>query len=339
MTALLGGHVQAVLTNYSEAVEQLHAGTVRALASASLKRIPPLPDVPTVDELGYKGYNVEVWFGVMAPAKTPKEATAQLASWFQAALKAPELTPRLLKLGLYPVGTCLDDFAKHIRSQYDEYGRIIRDAGIKAGNERLSAAAEPRYDRHRAGHDPFGDDDERPAARNQPAKPPGRRGVAIGRRLARSPARAGAERRGILPQDPGPAPDRLSGRQRLRHLWPRGRAPSRQAHPRQSDRHPGEPAGRRQPDGGEFPLQRRAEGRRDHRPLQPQRSARAADGKHRGEIRRPQIHLARQRRQRGQRLRRLAHRRGEDLERSAHARSSSPARPASAPTPAYSRPC
>jgi tripartite-type tricarboxylate transporter receptor subunit TctC len=131
MTALLGGHVHAVLTNYSEAVEQIHAGTVRALASASLKRIPPLPDVPTVHELGYKGYNVEVWFGVMAPAKTPKDSAAQLASWFQAALKAPELTPRLLKLGLYPVGTCLDDFAKHIRSQYDDYGRIIREAGIK----------------------------------------------------------------------------------------------------------------------------------------------------------------------------------------------------------------
>jgi tripartite-type tricarboxylate transporter receptor subunit TctC len=131
MTALLGGHVQAVLTNYSEAVEQIQSGKVRALASASLKRIPPLPDVPTVNELGYKGYNVEVWFGVMAPAKTPREATAQLASWFQAALKAPELTPRLLKLGLYPVGACLDDFAKHIRTQYDDYGRIIREAGIK----------------------------------------------------------------------------------------------------------------------------------------------------------------------------------------------------------------
>lgn len=131
MTALLGGHVQAVLTNYSEAVELLQAGKVRALASGALKRIPPLPDVPTVDELGYKGYNVEVWFGVLAPAKTPKSSTTQLASWFQAALKAPELTPRLLKLGLYPVGTCLDDFAAHIRSQYEEYGRVIRESGIK----------------------------------------------------------------------------------------------------------------------------------------------------------------------------------------------------------------
>jgi len=131
MTALLGGHVHAALANYSEAVEQLHSGKVRALATGSLKRIPPLPDVPTVDELGYKGYNVEVWFGVMAPAKTPKDNAAQLAKWFQAAIKAPEVTPRLLKLGLYPVGTCLDGFTAHIRSQYDEYGRIIREAGIK----------------------------------------------------------------------------------------------------------------------------------------------------------------------------------------------------------------
>ena len=131
VTALLGGHVSAVLANYSEVVEQLQANTLRALAVASAERIAPLPEVPTVVELGYKGYNVEVWFGVMAPAKTPKERATELAAWFRAAIKAPEVTPRLLKLGLYPVGTCLDDFAAHIRSQYEDYGRIIREAGIR----------------------------------------------------------------------------------------------------------------------------------------------------------------------------------------------------------------
>ena len=132
MTALLGGHVHAVLANYSEAVEQLHAGKVRALASTSLTRIAPLPDVPSVAELGFRNYNVGVWFGVMAPAKTPKNVAAELAGWFKAAINAPEVTPRLTKIGLYPVGTCLDDFAAHIRNQYDEYGRIIREAGIRS---------------------------------------------------------------------------------------------------------------------------------------------------------------------------------------------------------------
>jgi tripartite-type tricarboxylate transporter receptor subunit TctC len=97
MTALLGGHVNAVLANYSEVQEQLQAGKVRALASTSQTRIAPLPDVPSVAELGYKNYNVEVWFGVLAPAKTPKDTVAQLANWFSAAINAPEVTPRLLR--------------------------------------------------------------------------------------------------------------------------------------------------------------------------------------------------------------------------------------------------
>jgi tripartite-type tricarboxylate transporter receptor subunit TctC len=132
MNALLGGHITAVLGNYSEAAEQLKAGTLRALATTSLKRIDLLPDVPTVAELGYKDYQAEVWFGVVAPAKTPKEIIAQLADWFTAAMQAPEVKPKLLNLGLYPVGICGAEFAAHIRKQSDEYGRIIRDANIKA---------------------------------------------------------------------------------------------------------------------------------------------------------------------------------------------------------------
>jgi tripartite-type tricarboxylate transporter receptor subunit TctC len=132
ITALLGGHVSAVLANYSEAVEQLNAGTLRALVSLSRQRIPPLPDVPSTTESGFKDYDVEVWFGVLAPAKTPKDTTAQLAGWFKAAMQVPDVKSKLANLALYPVGTCGDDFAAHIRKQYDDYGRIIRDAKIKA---------------------------------------------------------------------------------------------------------------------------------------------------------------------------------------------------------------
>ena len=132
ITALLGGHVSAALQNYSEAVEQLNAGKLRALASLTRARISPLPNVPTAAELGLKDYEVEVWFGVLAPAKTPKDATAQLATWFKAAMQAPDVRQKLNNLGLYPVGTCLDDFAAHIRRQFDDYGRIIREANIKA---------------------------------------------------------------------------------------------------------------------------------------------------------------------------------------------------------------
>jgi tripartite-type tricarboxylate transporter receptor subunit TctC len=132
ITALLGGHVSAALANYSEAVEQLNAGKLRALVSLSRERIPPLPDVPSARELGFNDYSVEVWFGVLAPAKTPKTAISELANWFKAAMQVPDVKARLANLGLYPVGICLDDFAAFIRKQYDEYGRVIREANIKA---------------------------------------------------------------------------------------------------------------------------------------------------------------------------------------------------------------
>jgi tripartite-type tricarboxylate transporter receptor subunit TctC len=132
MNALLGGHVTAAFANYSEAVEHIKAGKLRVLASASRTRIEPLPDVPTVAEMGFKDYEVEVWFGILAPAKTAKDATAQLASWFTAAMQVPDVKPKLVNLGLYPVGLCNADFGTHIHKQFDEYGRIIREANIKA---------------------------------------------------------------------------------------------------------------------------------------------------------------------------------------------------------------
>jgi hypothetical protein len=120
--------VSAALANYSEAIEQLSAGKLRALVSLSRERIAALPDVPSTTDVGFKDYSMEVWFGALAPAKTPKDVVTELATWIKAAIQAPDVKPRLAALGLYPIGTCLDDFAAYIRKQYDEEHKVLSQA-------------------------------------------------------------------------------------------------------------------------------------------------------------------------------------------------------------------
>jgi tripartite-type tricarboxylate transporter receptor subunit TctC len=132
VTALLGDHVTSVFTTYSTASEQLNAGKLRALATASRVRIDTLRDVPTVAETGYADYEMDYWLGLLAPAKTPKEKISQLSGWLSAALRSPELRAKLAPLGLYSVDSCGADFTTVLRKQYDDFGRIIRDSNIKA---------------------------------------------------------------------------------------------------------------------------------------------------------------------------------------------------------------
>jgi tripartite-type tricarboxylate transporter receptor subunit TctC len=132
VTALLGGHVTAVIANYSEVEAHLASGKLRALATASRQRLPPAPDVPTVAESGYPNYATEVWFGLVAPAKTPAETISQLSDWFGAALKTDAVKGKLQIEEMYPVGACGADFATHLHDQFDAYARVIREADIKA---------------------------------------------------------------------------------------------------------------------------------------------------------------------------------------------------------------
>jgi tripartite-type tricarboxylate transporter receptor subunit TctC len=132
INALLGNHVTSLFLPYAGMEGQLKAGKLRALASASRTRSDPLPDVPTVAESGYKDYEIDFWNGVLAPAKTPKETVSQLAGWFTAAMQVPEVKAKLVAQSLYPVGLCGADFGALLRRQYDEFGRIIREANIKA---------------------------------------------------------------------------------------------------------------------------------------------------------------------------------------------------------------
>jgi tripartite-type tricarboxylate transporter receptor subunit TctC len=131
INALLGGHVTAVLQNFSEAGEQVHSGVLRALATPSRERIPPLPDVPTIAESGYKDFVAEVWFGLVAPAKTPQPIITQYIEWFGQAIEAPEVKAKLVASALYPNRRCGADFAAHIQRQVDEFTRVITELKLK----------------------------------------------------------------------------------------------------------------------------------------------------------------------------------------------------------------
>jgi tripartite-type tricarboxylate transporter receptor subunit TctC len=129
-TALLGNHVTSAISGYAVVAPQVKAGKLRALATGTAKRIEPEPDVPTLDELGFKDFVIDNWFGVVAPAKTPKDKLAELTAWFTAAIEAPESKSKLAAQFLYTGGPCGDRFGAFLQERYDEYGRLAADAGL-----------------------------------------------------------------------------------------------------------------------------------------------------------------------------------------------------------------
>jgi tripartite-type tricarboxylate transporter receptor subunit TctC len=132
VSVLLGDHVTSVLADYSASAQQLAAGKLRALVTLSRTRIRALPDVPTMAESGYKDIEYEAWSGLFAPAKTSREAVAQLASWFSTALQVPAVRDRLVGQGFYPVGMCGADFSAVVRKEHEEYTRASRELNFKA---------------------------------------------------------------------------------------------------------------------------------------------------------------------------------------------------------------
>jgi tripartite-type tricarboxylate transporter receptor subunit TctC len=131
VNALLGEHVTAFFGAYPNVAVNLDAGSLRALALASRSRIEFLPNVPTIAESDYRDYEANLWFGLFAPAKTPRDVVSKLAGWFSAALNVPEIKTKLVAEGMYPVGMCGADFRAFVEKQYNEYGRIIREANIR----------------------------------------------------------------------------------------------------------------------------------------------------------------------------------------------------------------
>ncbi len=131
LNQLLGNHVGAVMSNYAEAVGHVNGGKLRALAVGGKTRLKEWPNVPTVAEQGFPDYAIEVWYGLVAPANTPKDKVAELSKWCTDAMLAPDLKPKWDLQGLAPVGSTSEQFAAHLRKQSEDYARVIREANIK----------------------------------------------------------------------------------------------------------------------------------------------------------------------------------------------------------------
>ena len=131
LTDLLSGQVQLLFNSALSMLPQIRANRVRALAVTSATRITPLPDVPTIAESGVPGYNVTSWYGVLAPARTPRAIIDKLNAEIAKAVRAPELRERLLSEGAIPVGNSPEQFAAFINSELQRWANVIQDAGIR----------------------------------------------------------------------------------------------------------------------------------------------------------------------------------------------------------------
>ena len=128
VTAALGSHVDAVIANYSEVSAFIAAGKLRALAVGTRDRIDALKDVPTLHELGYSMVDGTIWFGLVAPAGTPREVVERINASIQRAMQRPALREKLLTQSLYPAAG--EPFGAFLAGQAPGYERVIRQASL-----------------------------------------------------------------------------------------------------------------------------------------------------------------------------------------------------------------
>jgi len=128
---LVGGHVDLVFNGLTSALPLIRSGKLRAIGMTSLARAGALPNVPTVDEQGFKGFQAVAWNGLTAPARTPKDVIARLNADVLKVVRSPELVEKLKAEGSDPVGSSVADYAAFLRDEIAKWAKVIRLANIK----------------------------------------------------------------------------------------------------------------------------------------------------------------------------------------------------------------
>lgn len=132
VTATVQNEVQTVLSGPGAAIPQIKAGRLRGLAVTTIKRAQQLPDLPTIDESGFKGFEVSGWYGIMAPAKTPAPVIARLNQEIVAVLSSGDAPKILVSRGYDPAPTTPQEFRKYLQSEVARWAKAVKEYGIKS---------------------------------------------------------------------------------------------------------------------------------------------------------------------------------------------------------------
>jgi len=131
---LVGGTINLMFSDVASALQYVKAGTLRPLAVTGSKRMPSLPDVPTIAESGVPGYDIEAWFGILAPAGTPPAVVDRLNREIRAVLATPEFQQRMAALGQNLVGNSPQEFGAFLAGEVAKMGEIVKAAGLSAAD-------------------------------------------------------------------------------------------------------------------------------------------------------------------------------------------------------------
>lgn len=129
-TDLLGGQITMSFDTVTPVLQHIRSGRLRALAVTTGKRSSALPDVPTLEEAGLKGFDIGTWFGVLAPAATPKDIVVRLNAEMVKVIQSPEFRKRMDEIGAEPIGNSVEQMAQQIRSDTEKFARLVKDAKV-----------------------------------------------------------------------------------------------------------------------------------------------------------------------------------------------------------------
>jgi tripartite-type tricarboxylate transporter receptor subunit TctC len=129
---IIGGRVSMMFADFTTAIPHVNSGTLRALAVTRIKRSSLFPNLPTMDEAGIKGFNLDAWAGLVAPAGTPPEVVAKLNSTLRPIIDSPEAQAKFKNIGFEAFSSTPSELGDYIKLQLDLWGKMVKDANIQS---------------------------------------------------------------------------------------------------------------------------------------------------------------------------------------------------------------